>query len=197
MDEMQALAEEQRKAGMLLDDGKVVRLNVSLQPTKDKDTKDKDGGETSASTPTGTAAHTRTGTPSHPSSTFTASKPAGPVPSKVVFSTEDDEEEALTKKRKVPLVKLDFSVEESPDKTRERLERIRESTPKDREELFKGRVRWDGLSDVSNPPLPQLLLFMPLSDSTLTTYLAANDRSQIRTPRQTVDEEVPRRYGRR
>ena len=30
MDEMQALAEEQRKAGLLLDDGAPVRLNVAL-----------------------------------------------------------------------------------------------------------------------------------------------------------------------
>jgi hypothetical protein len=35
MDEMQALAEEQRKAGLLLDDGAPVKLNVSLPvPTK-------------------------------------------------------------------------------------------------------------------------------------------------------------------
>ena len=32
MDEMQALQDEQRKAGMLLDDGAPVKLNVSLQP---------------------------------------------------------------------------------------------------------------------------------------------------------------------
>ncbi|KAI0265672.1 hypothetical protein BC834DRAFT_924244 [Gloeopeniophorella convolvens] len=36
MDELQALAEEQRKAGMLLDDGAPVRLNVSLAPTGPK-----------------------------------------------------------------------------------------------------------------------------------------------------------------
>jgi RNA-binding protein 25 len=36
MDELQALAEEQRKAGMLLDDGAPVRLNVSLAPTAPK-----------------------------------------------------------------------------------------------------------------------------------------------------------------
>jgi hypothetical protein len=33
MDELQALAEEQRKAGMLLDDGAPVKLNVSLAPS--------------------------------------------------------------------------------------------------------------------------------------------------------------------
>ena len=36
MDELQALAEEQRKAGMLLDDGAPVRLNVSLAPAAPK-----------------------------------------------------------------------------------------------------------------------------------------------------------------
>jgi len=36
MDELQALAEEQRKAGMLLDDGAPVRLNVSLAPSAPK-----------------------------------------------------------------------------------------------------------------------------------------------------------------
>ena len=37
MDEMQALAEEQRKAGMLLDDGAPVKLNVSLQSAQKQD----------------------------------------------------------------------------------------------------------------------------------------------------------------
>jgi len=38
MDEMQALAEEQRKAGLLLDDGAPVKLNVSLPvPAKAKE----------------------------------------------------------------------------------------------------------------------------------------------------------------
>jgi hypothetical protein len=36
MDELQALAEEQRKAGMLLDDGAPVKLNVSLAPAAPK-----------------------------------------------------------------------------------------------------------------------------------------------------------------
>ena len=36
MDEMQALQDEQRKAGMLLDDGAPVKLNVSLAQTAPK-----------------------------------------------------------------------------------------------------------------------------------------------------------------
>ena len=76
MDEMQALA-EQRKAGMLLDNGKVVHLNVSLQPNIGRDSTDKDGGlgcEISTYTPAGTSI--RTGAPSHPSSTA----PGKPIP---------------------------------------------------------------------------------------------------------------------
>lgn len=114
MDEMQALAEEQRKAGMLLDDGAPVKLNVSIATsmTKDKEpiTKEK----------------------------------AAPI----VFGQEDEEEDGI-KKRKVPLVKLDFSVAESGEQVRERLERIRLSVPHDKESLFKAKVRWDGLTDVS------------------------------------------------
>ncbi|KIK69865.1 hypothetical protein GYMLUDRAFT_53004 [Collybiopsis luxurians FD-317 M1] len=108
MDEMQALAEEQRKAGLLLDDGALVKLNVSLAPAPAKE-----GGKEKA----------------------------------MVFAQEEDEEEEI-KKRKVPLVKLDFSVAESSEKMKERLERIKESVPHDMESLFKAKVRWDGLSDV-------------------------------------------------
>lgn len=109
MDEMQALAEEQRKAGLLLDDGGLVKLNVSLAPVPAKE---------------------------------------GSKEKAVLFTQEEDEEEEI-KKRKVPLVKLDFSVAESSEKMKERLERIKESVPHDTEPLFKAKVRWDGLSDVS------------------------------------------------
>jgi len=111
MDEMQALAEEQRKAGLLLDDGAPVRLNVSIAaPTiKEKDS------------------HTK---------------------EKTTVFAHDDEEEDHINKRRVPLVKLDFSVAESGEQTKERLERIRQSVPHDKETLFKAKVRWDGLTDV-------------------------------------------------
>jgi hypothetical protein len=116
MDEMQSLAEEQRKAGMLLDDGAPVRLNVSIAQG------------------TGGA----------------GGKEAAPDKSKtaVVFAEEEEEEDAL-KKRKVPLVKLDFSVAESSEQIRERLLRIKDSVPHDKESLFKAKIRWDALSDVS------------------------------------------------
>ncbi|KAF8895252.1 hypothetical protein BD779DRAFT_1735992 [Infundibulicybe gibba] len=110
MDEMQALAEEQRKAGLLLDDGAPVRLNVSIVPVL----------------------------PKEPSTS--KEKPA------TVFGQEDEEDDGI-KKRKVPLVKLDFSVAESGEQSKERLERIKSSVPHDKETLFKAKVRWDGLSD--------------------------------------------------
>ncbi|KAG6889630.1 hypothetical protein C0992_004521 [Termitomyces sp. T32_za158] len=108
MVEMQSLADEQRKAGLLLDDGAPVKLNVSLSAAPSRD-------------------------------------PA-PKEKAAVFGPEDEEEDVV-KKRKAPLVKLDFSVSESSEQTKERLERIRESVPTDKETLFKSKVRWDGLSD--------------------------------------------------
>lgn len=108
MDEMQALAEEQRKAGLLLDDGAPVKLNVSIAVASSKD--------------------------------------SAPKEKATVFGQEDEEDDGI-KKRKVPLVKLDFSVAESGEQTKERLERIRTSVPTDKDTLFKAKVRWDGLSD--------------------------------------------------
>ncbi|KAG7088885.1 hypothetical protein E1B28_012832 [Marasmius oreades] len=129
MDEMNALAEEQRKAGLLLDDGAPVKLNVSLAPHPIKE-----GGKEKATT---------------------------------VFAEEEEEEDAI-KKRKTPLVKLDFSVAETGEKAKERLERIKESVPHDKEGLFKARVRWDGLSDTvidrKFEPLVKRLMFKYLGE---------------------------------
>ncbi|KDQ62138.1 hypothetical protein JAAARDRAFT_450133 [Jaapia argillacea MUCL 33604] len=129
MEEMQALQEEQRKAGMLLDDGAPVKLNVSGLVPQGKDSKDG-------------------------------------VKEKVVtvFGGEEEEDEAV-RKRKVPLVKLDFSAQEG-DKAKERLERIREAVPKDKETLFKAKVRWDGLSDMVVDRK-----FEPLVKRQMTQYL--------------------------
>ncbi len=109
MDEMQALAEEQRKAGMLLDDGAPLKLTVTMAKEKEE-IKEK-------------------------------------MEKATVFAQDEEDEDAV-KKRKVPLVKLDFSVAESGEQARARLEKIRESVPTDKETLFKSKVRWDGLSDV-------------------------------------------------
>jgi RNA-binding protein 25 len=114
MDELQALAEEQRKAGMLLDDGAPVRLNVSLAPAGLK--ADSGAGKEKA-------------------------------PAHGVFGVEDEEEEA-TRKRKVPLQLLDFSASNDSVKAKERLEHIRASVPKERESLFKSKVRWDAVTEV-------------------------------------------------
>lgn len=110
MDEMQALQDEQRKAGMLLDDGAPVKLNVSLQPVPKAEGAPKD-------------------------------KTA------IVFSAEEEEEENI-RKRKVALPKLDLA--EGGEKAKERLEKIKASVPHDKETLFKAKVRWDGLTDVSH-----------------------------------------------
>ncbi|KAI5988335.1 hypothetical protein EDD15DRAFT_2289090 [Pisolithus albus] len=111
MEDMQALAEEQRKAGMLLDDGAPVKLHVSLNPAPVK------------------------------------SEPSQKEAKAAVFGQEEEEEEGGIKKRKAPLVKLDFSAAEG-EKAKERLETIKQSVPHDKETLFKAKVRWDGLTDM-------------------------------------------------
>ncbi|EMD39604.1 hypothetical protein CERSUDRAFT_80988 [Gelatoporia subvermispora B] len=108
MDEMQALQEEQRKAGMLLDDGAPVKLSVSLAAA--------------------TAPKAET----------------GPKDKAAVFGQEEEEEEGVHK-RKAPLVPLDLA--ESGEKAQEKLMKIKESVPHDKDTLFKAKVRWDGLSD--------------------------------------------------
>ncbi|KAH7884996.1 hypothetical protein F5I97DRAFT_2030040 [Phlebopus sp. FC_14] len=109
MEDMQALAEEQRKAGMLLDDGAPVKLNMSLNPPPVK-------------------------------------AEAAPKEAKAAVFEQEEEEEESIKKRKVPLVKLDFSAAEG-EKAKERLQMIKESVPHDKDTLFKAKVRWDGLND--------------------------------------------------
>ena len=113
MDELQALAEEQRKAGMLLDDGAPVRLNVSLAPAGPK----ADAGPT---------------------------KEKAPAPA--VFGAEEEEE--ATRKRKAPLQLLDFSAANDSEKAKERLMHIKDSVPRDREMLFRAKVRWDAVTEV-------------------------------------------------
>ncbi|KAJ7749561.1 hypothetical protein DFH07DRAFT_828886 [Mycena maculata] len=144
MGEMQALAEEQRRAGLLLDDGAPVRLSVSLGPlvAKEKE-KEKDGGSAGAAVREG------------------------------VFGVEEDEEEAA-RKRKVPLVKLDFSAAEAgPEATRERLESMKERVPKERDALFKAKVRWDGMTDATIDRK-----FEPLVKRLMTQYLGDAEEAE-------------------
>lgn len=113
MVEMQSLQEEQRKAGMLLDDGAPVKLSMSLN----------------IAPAAGQAVKTE--------------------PKKVVLGQEDEEEN--TKKKKMTLTKLEFSFSETgTEKIKERLATIKGLVPKDKEVLFKAKVRWDGMSDVSS-----------------------------------------------
>lgn len=111
MDEMQALQDEQRKAGMLLDDGAPVKLNVSITQVAPK------------------------------------AEPAPKDKAAMAFTAEEEEEEGI-RKRKVTLPKLDLA--EGGEKAKERLEKIKASVPHDKETLFKAKVRWDGLTDVSD-----------------------------------------------
>ncbi|KAF8194190.1 hypothetical protein BJ912DRAFT_1021453 [Pholiota molesta] len=71
-----------------------------------------------------------------------------PAKEKTTVFAHDEEEEDGAKKRRAPLVKLDFSVAETGEQMKERLERIRQSVPHDKESLFKAKVRWDGLTDL-------------------------------------------------
>ena len=116
MDEMRSLQDEQRSAGLLLDEGAPLKLSVSMPGF---------GTRASAST-----------------------APAVATP---VFGQEEDDES--TKKKKVNLVKLDFSVTESTEKALERLEKIREAVPKEKEVLWKAKVRWDAVHEVSSPSM--------------------------------------------
>lgn len=112
MEDMQALADEQRKAGMLLDDGAPVRLNMSLQAAA-------------------------------------AAEPSAKAAAAAMFAAQEEEEESL-KKRKAPLVKLDFSAADG-EKAKEQLEKIRQSVAKEEKDvLFKSKVRWDCITDVRN-----------------------------------------------
>jgi RNA-binding protein 25 len=120
MDEMRSLAEEQRKAGLLLDDGAPVKLSIS----------------TSVPAPTTSAA-------TAPSAGDNKG-PAAALPG--VFGVEEEEE--LTRKRKGPLVKLDFGGFDSGEARGARLTKVKEAVSKDKEVLWKTKIRWEALSEV-------------------------------------------------
>ncbi|VDC07061.1 unnamed protein product [Peniophora sp. CBMAI 1063] len=117
MDEVRALADEQRKAGMLLDDGAPVKLaaKISLSNSITSNAANKDS--------------------------------SAPAPAaQTLFGNEEDEEEER-KKRKAPMQLLDFTAANDSAKAKERLGWIAESVPREREVLFKAKVRWDAVSD--------------------------------------------------
>lgn len=121
MAEMQSLAEEQRKAGLLMDDGAPVKLSISAIPATAAS-----GAETASKT---AAAAANTAKP----------KPA-------VFGVEEEDEGI--QKRKIPLVKIDFGGVEAAGR-QERLDKLKSSVKKDKESLFKAKIRWDAINDVS------------------------------------------------
>lgn len=125
MEEMQSLADEQRKAGLLLDDGAPVKLSIaaSSQPA---------GGSDAAAQAKAAAA---------PKKAVVKPPVAG------VFGAEEEDDDLLVK-RKAPLVKIDFGGFEA-DSRKERLEKLRASIKSDKDSLFKAKIRWDGISDVS------------------------------------------------
>ena len=127
MDDLRSLAEEQRKAGLLLvgEDHGPLRLNMSVA-----------FGETAASTSTAPAATPATGT---------SEKRVAPQ----VFGDVDDEDEGFGRKRRKQLVKLDFSLAEGAETREERLSKLKEGISKDKDILFKFKVRWEAINDVS------------------------------------------------
>jgi RNA-binding protein 25 len=136
MAEMQSLQEEQRKAGMLLDDGAPVKLNMSVNfaPAAGQTTK--------------------------------------PEAKKVVLGQEDEEDN--TKKKKITLTKREFSFSETgTEKIKERLSKIKELVPKGKDALFKAKVRWDGMNDVSFVLIP-LINILINSDLPLRHLLIAS-----------------------
>lgn len=116
MDEMRSLADEQRKAGLLLDDGAPIKLSISA----------------AIAPPATSAAAPSTGDNKGPS--------AG------VFGVEEEEE--LTRKRKGPLVKLDFGRFDSGEARGARLTKVKEAVSKEKEVLWKTKIRWEALSEV-------------------------------------------------
>lgn len=125
MEEMQSLADEQRKAGLLLDDSAPVKLSIASTAAP----------LSGDSTPQAKAA-------------AAPKKAAVKPPAAGVFGADEEEDDPLVK-RKAPLVKIDFGGLE-PDSRKERLEKLRASIKSDKDSLFKAKIRWDGITDVGH-----------------------------------------------
>ena len=132
MEEMQGLVEEQRKAGKLLlshGDGGPVKLSI---------------GGAAAPAPEGGAESAAAGAAASKAKVAQAKKASAFA---TAFANDDDDDEGTTKK-KATLVKIDFGGIDA-DSKKERLEKIRVSIKSDKESLFKHKIRWDAISDVS------------------------------------------------
>jgi len=142
MDDMRSLQEEQRKAGLLLvgDDAGPLRLNMSLGNV--------DAGAT--------------GTPTNTTSAPAASSTQAVVPKPVAkgFGEMEEEEEEHGRRKRKGLVKLDFGAADGVEASKERLNKLRESISKDKDALFKFKVRWEALSDVSCEILTAFVPFL-------------------------------------
>ncbi|KAG8901365.1 hypothetical protein FRB99_005375 [Tulasnella sp. 403] len=128
MDDLRSLAEEQRKAGLLLvgEDAGPLRLNMSMGL----------GESTGIATPSATAAANA------PAAAAIEKRVAPPV-----FGDVDEEEETFGRKRRKGLVKLDFGLADGEEANKERLNKLKEGISKDKDILFKFKVRWEALHD--------------------------------------------------
>ncbi|KAG8771732.1 hypothetical protein FRC20_000748 [Serendipita sp. 405] len=111
MEQIRAVQEEQRRAGLLVDDAAPIKLSVL--------------GSKASSAPSGVQNSQST-------------------ESRVVFGQED-EEEVIVKKKRVPLVELDFIVD--GEKAKEKLETLRTQVTRDKDVLWKAKIRWEAISD--------------------------------------------------
>ena len=87
----------------------------------------------------------------------TASAPA--VKTKVaapVFGVEDEDDDTIQKKR-APLQKIDFGGVEASGR-QERLAKLKASVKRDKESVFKAKIRWDGITDVCSLICPRIPL---------------------------------------
>lgn len=109
MEEMRATQEEAKRAGLLVEDGAPIRLNVKAH---------KQEGQAALGNQKG-----------------------------MVFGQEDEEEVVVTRRR-APLVELDLVVD--GEKAKEKLEGIRKQVTRDKDSLWKAKIRWEAISDVRN-----------------------------------------------
>lgn len=138
MEEMQSLADEQRKAGLLLDDSAPVKLSIGATSQPGAATTGHPGNDAAPTKSSGAAVPKKAGM-----NIISSSKP----PAAGVFGADEDDEDDPSVKRKAQLVKIDFGGFEA-DSRKDRLEKLRASIKSDKDSLFKAKIRWDGITDV-------------------------------------------------
>lgn len=124
--DMQSLAEEQRKAGLLLDDGAPVKLSVALKL------------DTAAS-----------------NSKSAPDVKAEPKNVMWNNDDDEDDASTRRRKVPLVKLDFSVA-EGGTEKVRDRLEKIKESISKEPASLFKMSVRWDGMNDVRDLSLSKL-----------------------------------------